>query len=114
MKKGICIALMALSFSANAEVNYLESQVRTTLPADVKTIRQAAHYFLKPHSYRLVERNQDSRLIGGRPVPVSFAAGQVVTIEEALLGLADASEAVVVDIDNRLVMFNKLEKELMR
>lgn len=114
MKKGILFALLALSFGVQADVNYLESQVRTTLPSEVKTIRQAATYFLKPHSYRLIEKNQDARLIGNRPVPVSFASGQVVTVEEALLGLSNASEAVVIDIENRLVMFNKLERELTR
>lgn len=112
MNKGIILAALLFSSVVQAEVNYLESQVRFYLPSDIKTIREAAVYFLSTHQYRLIEKDPIARAIAQRPIPAGMPMGKIMTIEEALLGITSEDEAVIIDTKNRLVTFNKLGKEL--
>lgn len=115
MKKGFLgLALLAVTLPVAAEVNYLESEIRFVLPPGAKTIQQAASYFLEPHQYRLLSSDPVAVSIMSRPIPASAPTGGLMTIEEALLGLVEPTEAVVIDTDHRLVTFNKLERELKR
>ena len=114
MKKIFLLSVILCNSVAHAEVNYLESQIRFQLPGEIKTVRQATLFFLASHQYKFIERDQIARSIASRRLPSGLVTGGIMTIEDALLRITSEDDAVVIDTKNRMVTFNKLEKELTR
>ncbi len=111
MKKYIFLSLALtclFTSTAFAASTGLKAQVRFDLPRNVKTVSQAAMWFLEPHGYRLALGGvapQEAIAIALQPLPNTLPNGRVMTIEAALLAITQNNQAVVIDNNHKLVSF---------
>lgn len=107
-KLSLGLLLFVLSSQANAK-NPLKRQVRFVLPNGVDTVAEATHYFIEPHGFKLYFGENAPRLskrIASSRLQRSLPTGRVMTIENAILSLLPENQALIVDLENKLVSFN--------
>ncbi len=99
--------LISLSTTVGASLG-LKAQVRFELPSHITTIGAAADWFLEPHGYELLLSGTapiEARAIAVQSLPPTLPHGRVMSVEDALLAITTSSQAVIVDVNNRLVSF---------
>lgn len=102
--------LASAAGQALAMENPLKVQARFVLPQDIKTVEQAARYFIEPYGYAVQYRGSspsEARLIGQTALGPGLPKGKIMSVETALLKLLDDDEMLIIDNDNRLISFGK-------
>lgn len=103
-----------LSVGAVAEGFGLKSHVRFEIPDNVKTVQDAARYFIEPHQYSLLFSNKlapESRQIAAQALEPPLPFGAILTVEEALLAVIGKKQRLVVDNSNNLIAFEWIEED---
>ncbi len=108
--KLILLAALCWSSSGFALDNSLKSQTRLYLPAGIKTVAEAAQYFISPHNYKVMYRGNapgEAYRISQQTLPATMPRGSVMTVENALLTLIGNDQILIVDTEHKLISFGR-------
>ena len=114
MKTIIFSLLLAFTVHLSAgEFNELRLGTRLNLDPNIKTVKQAVDWMLRPTSYKLTVKYpapMEALEISRSPISplVQDDANRVLPIEEAILLVIGGDNRLVVDHENRLISFEKM------
>lgn len=108
MRAVLCWALVGFAMSAHA-ADPLALTIRPQLPPQVRTVAEAAAYYLEPAGYAFHARTPlggDARRIVHQPVRTIPIDAGVMSIQTALLAVVPADVYVIVDHEHKAVAYS--------
>ncbi len=110
-KNIIFLILASISFNTLALDEPLKTETRVIFPSSIKTVGQAANYFISPHKYKITILGSapfEARSIVNQKIPKTLAYGSVGNVEDVLLSLLRPSQVLIIDNESNLISFGEL------